>query len=115
MPQKLNIALLLVSLLVFSSLSDIALAQTVDPCWYGCPKSGCPQCGDEGGPIEAQERAPAKSTAASREACVKGCQNNNRDRVKDCNIYYPPQSQPVKHRECLDKAKTIFDACMAAC
>lgn len=112
MSQKHNIALLLASLLVCSSLSNVALAQTVDPCWYGCPKSGCPQC-PEGGPIKAQESF--KTQATSRESCVKGCQNNNRDRVRDCNIYYPPQSQSVKHRECLDKAKTIFDACMATC
>lgn len=111
MSRKRNIVLLLVSLLVFSSLSDIAPAQTVDPCWYGCPKSGCPGC-PEGGPIKSQKRA---ATASRDESCVQGCKNNNRDRVKECNIYYPPASQPVKHRECLDKAKTIFDACMAAC
>lgn len=110
MSRKHNIALLLASLLVSPALIGIAPAQTVDPCWYGCPKSGCPQC-PEGGPIKAQKGA----TAASREDCVKGCQKNNRDRVKDCNTYYPPASQPAKHRECLDKAKTIIDACMVTC
>lgn len=110
MSRKHNIALLLASLLVSPALIGIAPAQTVDPCWYGCPKSGCPQC-PEGGPIGTKKGA----TAASRQDCVEGCQNNNRDRVKDCNTYYPPASQPVKHRECLDKAKTIFDACMATC
>lgn len=111
MSRKHAIAMLLASLLVGSVSIGVAPAQTVDPCWYGCPKSGCPQC-PEGGPIKSQKR----TTAASRdESCVQGCKNNNRDRVRDCNIYYPPQSQPVKHRECLDKAKTIFDACMATC
>lgn len=28
----------------------LAHAQSVDPCGYGCPKDGCPQCGG-GGPI----------------------------------------------------------------
>ncbi|MDE2166554.1 MAG: hypothetical protein KGJ66_09485 [Alphaproteobacteria bacterium] len=28
----------------------VAQAQSVDPCSYGCPKDGCPQC-DNGGPI----------------------------------------------------------------
>lgn len=110
MSRKRNITLLLASLLASPALINIAPAQVVDPCWYGCPKSGCPQC-PEGGPIKTQKGA----TAASREDCVKGCQKNNRDRVKDCNTYYPPASQPAKHRECLDKAKTIFDACIATC
>jgi hypothetical protein len=30
----------------------LTVAQTVDPCQYGCPKDGCPQCGGGGGPIE---------------------------------------------------------------
>lgn len=111
MSRKRNIAMLFASLLVSAAFIDIAPAQTVDPCWYGCPKEGCPGCPRPGGPIKAQKGA----TAASRESCVQGCKNNNRDRVKECNIYYPPASQPTKHRECLDKAKTIFDACMAAC
>lgn len=100
------------ALIIVTSGSFLAEAQTVDPCWYGCPKSGCPQC-PEGGPIKAKESSEPQTT--SGETCVKGCQNNNRDRVRDCDIYYPPQNQPVKHRECLDKAKTIFDACMATC
>lgn len=53
--------------------------------------------------------------AHGRDDCVQGCQKDNRDRVKECDIYYPSDSQPVKHRECLDKAKTKFDACIAAC
>jgi hypothetical protein len=41
-----------VSLLLGFALADTALAQTVDPCQYGCPKEGC-GCPDEGGgPIE---------------------------------------------------------------
>lgn len=108
------ICAVLSALVIVISISSLTEAQKVDPCWYGCPKSGCPQCPEPGGgPIKAQESSETQAT--SRESCVKGCQNNNRDRVKDCDIYFPPESQPVKHRECLDKAKTIFDACMATC
>lgn len=108
MSQK--IALLFALLFALSSLSGIASAQTIDPCWYGCPKSGCPQC-PEGGPIKAMKGA----TATSRKECVQDCKKNNRDRVKDCKTHFPPKSEAAKHRECLDKAKTMFDACMAAC
>jgi len=54
-------------------------------------------------------------TRLAPDACVEACQKDNRDRVKECGIYYPPASQPVKYRECLDKAKTKFDACLATC
>ena len=114
MLKTIHTAIMLVSLLVFS-FGYRALAQTVDPCQYGCPKSGCPQC-PEGGPIKSQAAAPlVKAQSAPRDACVTGCQDDNRDRVRECNIYYPPESQTEKHRECLDKAKTKFDACLAAC
>jgi hypothetical protein len=53
--------------------------------------------------------------AQEKEKCVQGCQKDNRDRVKECDTYYPPESQSAKHRECLDKAKTKFDACIATC
>lgn len=56
-----------------------------------------------------------RGLAQEKEKCVQACQKDNRDRVKECNIYYPPESQPVQHRECLDKAKTKFDACIATC
>ncbi|HKS26261.1 MAG TPA: hypothetical protein VJS44_00505 [Pyrinomonadaceae bacterium] len=55
------------------------------------------------------------SLKQNRQECVQACQRDNRDRVKECNTYYPPDSQPVKHRECLDKARTKFDACLATC
>lgn len=55
------------------------------------------------------------TTDQEKEKCIQGCQQDNRDRVKECNTYYPPESQPVKHRECLDKARAKFDACIATC
>jgi hypothetical protein len=60
-------------------------------------------------------RTKNTTTSQDKEKCIQGCQQDNRDRIKECNTYYPPESQPVKHRECLDKAKTKFDACMATC
>jgi hypothetical protein len=44
--------LVLASLLFSSLIADITSAQTVDPCQYGCPKEGCPQCDKGGGPVE---------------------------------------------------------------
>lgn len=53
--------------------------------------------------------------AQGKQECIQGCQKDYRDRVKECNTYYPPDSQTVKHRECLDKAKSKLDACLATC
>ena len=64
---------------------------------------------------DAQTESATSSPRIARDTCVEACQRDNRDRVKECNIYYPPESQSVKHRECLDKAKTKFDACIATC
>lgn len=51
MARLLGIFMLLLNLVTAGS----TLAQTVDPCQYGCPKEGCPQCDDGGGPIEGNE------------------------------------------------------------
>lgn len=48
MQRLLMICILLLNLAAGNSASS----QTVDPCQYGCPKEGCPQCDDGGGPIE---------------------------------------------------------------
>ncbi len=42
----------LICLLLGLALTQITLAQTVDPCQYGCPKEGCGCPDDGGGPIE---------------------------------------------------------------
>ncbi len=96
------IALLVTSSLLCFLLSNVASAQVVDPCWYGCPKDGCPQCDRGGGPIKAQDS----------EKRVKDCEKNHHARVEDCNNYYLPDKDPIKHRECLAKEKTLFDTCM---
>lgn len=117
-----RLAALALTALFAYSFPPIAIAQVVDPCQYGCPKDGCPKCGG-GGPLDsasgqsakAQSGPFVKTQSTPRDECVTGCKNDNRDRVKECSIYYPPDSDPVKHRECLDRAKTKFDACMASC
>ncbi len=113
MSQKHNIALLVFSLLC-SSFSDILLAQTVDPCQYGCPKSGCPKC-PEGGPIKAKDGELSKLQAASGESCVTECQNENRRQVKICDTFYPPATRFEEHKACLNKAKDSFDSCKSKC
>lgn len=44
--------LFIIGVLLSSLAAAPAFAQVVDPCQYGCPKEGCPQCDDGGGPIE---------------------------------------------------------------
>ena len=51
---RYTIARLVGSVLLCLMLGDFAVAQIVDPCGYGCPKEGCPQC-PTGGPKGAQE------------------------------------------------------------
>ena len=121
MTQNHGIAPLLASLLISVAPLQSASAQTVDPCQYGCPKSGCPQC-PEGGPIKSQDAARAGDAAPfvaqaspSRQKCVQECQSNNRREVGVCNTLYPPSSQIANHRACLDKARNTFDGCMSAC
>jgi hypothetical protein len=102
MTSKSNISLLLVTFMAGISLSTFA--QTVDPCQYGCPKSGCPQCPDEGGPIS--------SKATSDDACMQYCKDENRTAVNLCNY---PEKEPQEHRQCLAAVRNNFDACKQAC
>ena len=57
----------LAAMLACLSLNNIAIAQVVDPCGYGCPKEGCPKCDKGGGPIGA-EADTEESAAASEPA-----------------------------------------------
>lgn len=43
---------ILCTLVFVTGFALLAHAQTVDPCSYGCPKDGCPQCNSGGGPID---------------------------------------------------------------
>jgi len=53
--KRIIMCTLALSFICFS-LGNIASAQVVDPCGYGCPKEGCPKC-DKGGPIpKAQDK-----------------------------------------------------------
>lgn len=99
-----NIWLLLAVFSILISLNNFASAQTVDPCQYGCPKSGCPQCPDEGGPIN--------SKATTDNACMQYCKDQNRTAVKLCNY---PEKEPQELRQCLAAARNNFDACKQAC
>lgn len=102
-PQR-RILLFVAALSVGLLPNGLAFAQTVDPCQYGCPKSGCPQCPDEGGPIN------DKSTSGN--ACMQYCKDENRTAVKLCNY---PEKEPQEVRQCLATARNNFDACMQAC
>ncbi|HEY3486574.1 MAG TPA: hypothetical protein VGL10_00775 [Gammaproteobacteria bacterium] len=55
------------ALLLCSLLANIAVAQVVDPCGYGCPKDGCPQC-DKGGPIGNSAEEDTANTSAAADA-----------------------------------------------
>lgn len=81
--------------------SNVASAKAIDPCWYGCPKDGCPQCDKGGGPIKARDN----------KALVKNCEKNHLARVEDCKNYHSDKDQ-AKKKECLAKDKALFDACI---
>jgi hypothetical protein len=55
------------------------------------------------------------ATGVSDKTCAEKCTEDNRQRVGVCNTVYPPESQVAKHRQCLDDAKTQYDACLAIC
>ena len=63
----------------------------------------------------AQTEIATSGPRLARATCVEECQKRNREEVKLCNVLNPPDTQPTQHRTCLDKAKTKFDACVAAC
>jgi len=111
MSSKSIISLLLFTFLAGISLSNFSSAQTVDPCQYGCPKSGCPQCPDEGGPIKSKATSD-NSKATSDNACMQYCKDENRTAVKLCNY---PEKEPQELRQCLAAARNNFDACKQAC
>jgi len=90
--------ILVVCLLVWSPLNNITLAQVVDPCWYGCPKDGCPKC-ETGGPLSVQKH-------------VDSCKKNHRARIADCKSHFPSKKHPVKQKECFTIEKALFDKCM---
>jgi hypothetical protein len=60
----LRMTLRLAALLACLSLGNIAIAQVVDPCSFGCPKEGCPKC-DKGGPIGAEADTEASAAASA--------------------------------------------------
>jgi len=103
MSLKCRILLILVTFSMVISLGNVTLAQTVDPCQYGCPKDGCPQCPDDGGPIDTK--------AVSDNAIMQLCKEENRIGVKLCNY---PEKEPQELRKCLADVRNKFDACMQA-
>jgi hypothetical protein len=44
-----------IALLLGLASNPVAVAQTVDPCQFGCPKEGCGCPDDGGGPIESED------------------------------------------------------------
>jgi hypothetical protein len=113
--KKRNALVLRGLLLACFLFSGTLSAQKIDPCWYGCPKDGCPQCDKGGGPIKAQDGDTSKRRATVAAPCVERCKENNLDRINDCNIHFPPDRNRDKHAQCLDKSKALFDKCRATC
>lgn len=88
--------------------------QSVDPCQYGCPKSGCPQC-PEGGPIESKKgdkaatdnQTPADSKAKASydsDKCISSCDMQYDSCIKrgNTNAYCSDQLDTC-HKGCLRK------------
>lgn len=85
MSKNLKTILVFSLLLFIYSLPNLeASAQIVDPCGYGCPKPGCPNC-PEGGPINLSnapsvggvELAPVdiniNPIAYNQDTCISSC------------------------------------------
>lgn len=108
--------LLLGALACCLTFSFALFAQVVDPCWYGCPKAGCPQCGDQGGPLTKLEKERySKSMSSAHMACRKACQKNEGRRRGDCHTHFRADSQPDKHQICLQKSRALFIKCKSGC
>lgn len=52
------------------------------------------------------------SAYAADNACVEMCKEQNRRAVKLCNY---PEKEPKELRECLERVRANFDACMQPC
>jgi hypothetical protein len=116
MLKRIRNLLLLGGLICCLTFSFAIFAQVVDPCWYGCPKEGCSQCGNQGGPVSMMESGDQKkSMSTAPEACKKACQKNERHRRGDCHSFYPVDSETDKHQMCMKKSKNLFQKCKSAC
>lgn len=98
--SKLRIVLLFTLLSICFSFNNSVSAQVVDPCWYGCPKDGCPGCGGGGGPI-----------GQKVEDRKKECKKVQATRIEDCNKYFTPDKNNAGHQACLAKDKILYDRC----
>lgn len=99
--SKLGVVLLSALFAFCCSFSNSASAQVVDPCWYGCPKEGCPGCGGGGGPI--------KQSVEHRQQECKELQDI---RIVDCARYLNPDKNNVEYHVCIGKNKVLYDTCM---
>ncbi len=105
---------LLATLFLFSILSAPILstptsAKPIDPCWYGCPKDGCPKCDTGGKPIG---RSSSQSTFTAASAFnFTSCRLLHESRVADCDSYFPGVKDLEKHKECIAKDALLYNGC----
>lgn len=64
MSNKLAGVFALALICIGFTIGSPAAEPKVDPCQYGCPKSGCPQC-PEGGPVEKPKEETPKPAPCS--------------------------------------------------
>jgi hypothetical protein len=102
MPKKIKFLFLVIALLSCFIWINAASAQVVDPCWYGCPKDGCPGCGGGGGPINAK----------SVKLQAKECKSVRSLRLNECRQLYKAKADKANLKACRVKDKALFDECV---
>jgi hypothetical protein len=81
---------------------NIASAQTVDPCWYGCPKDGCLGCYSGG----------TQANNTNLKTTSRHCKQTRSIRLRDCRHYYTGKADREKYNACIAKDKEIFEECL---
>lgn len=113
MPQKCRISLLVAFFLLGISLSSMVQAQTVDPCSYGCPKAGCPNC-LEGGPVKSHDNADKAAVASQGTAGDKAMPvaYDSDKCISSCDMQY---DSCIKRGNTNEYCGGQHDACVKSC
>ena len=115
MLKRFRISLLVGTLVYCLTFSLALFAQVMTPCWYGCPKEGCPQCDSTSAPTKKEGSDSAKPMMTAKAACRRACQKNEGRRRVDCRKHFSANEEPGKLPMCMQKSKALFQKCKLGC